>query len=599
MASLPTLPTNSLTANGLTLVTQATWLAFFTAVFQGLYGSDVILTQDTPDGQLINIVIQAILDNQDLTQQVYSSFDPTQAIGTTLDQRLGLVGIKRLGGTFSQVGVTINTSQAITLFGLNQTAQPVYTLSDSSGNSWQLLNTITTAQGTNLGVIFQASLPGPINTTVNSITTQVSSVTGVASVTNPQVPFLIGTSEETDAAAKLRLSQSRQAYFTTLYTALGNISGVTSINIEENDTKTNNPLIPDTGTASDGDNSNSIWVIIGGSPDPSSIANAIYQNRTAGAGMVGSTSFTVTRPDGSTFVVYWDQVQLSDLYVEMWLQSINGITPPAVANIQNQLSAASTFLFTATFASASTSMVINGTIGGDVLTNIAKGQLIQGAGIADNTFVTGVSVSNGVTTVSLSNPTTAPGTTEQVSFFAPGLLIPGIGSTLNINQVATLVQEIDPNSLVSWSGNSFTGGLQIVPVGQSYSQGAYQNIIFPGNPAAYTAQQQPILTPIRTIVYPMIIGPDVSAPNTTYALAVSGANVNATITVANSSSNTQQFSEVGGLGPFAYALTTNNSGGNCTSDGLYTPGVTASVQDVVTVTDTTGVTAIITINVVT
>lgn len=599
MASLPTLPTNSLTANGLTLVTQATWLAFFTAVFQGLYGSDVILTQDTPDGQLINIVIQAILDNQDLTQQVYSSFDPTQAIGTTLDQRLGLVGIKRLGGTFSQVGVTINTSQAITLFGLNQTAQPVYTLSDSSGNSWQLLNTITTAQGTNLGVIFQASLPGPINTTVNSITTQVSSVTGVASVTNPQVPFLIGTSEETDAAAKLRLSQSRQAYFTTLYTALGNISGVTSINIEENDTKTNNPLIPDTGTASDGDNSNSIWVIIGGSPDPSSIANAIYQNRTAGAGMVGSTSFTVTRPDGSTFVVYWDQVQLSDLYVEMWLQSINGITPPAVANIQNQLSAASTFLFTATFASASTSMVINGTIGGDVLTNIAKGQLIQGAGIADNTFVTGVSVSNGVTTVSLSNPTTAPGTTEQVSFFAPGLLIPGIGSTLNINQVATLVQEIDPNSLVSWSGNSFTGGLQIVPVGQSYSQGAYQNIIFPGNPAAYTAQQQPILTPIRTIVYPMIIGPDVSAPNTTYALAVSGANVNATITVANSSSNTQQFSEVGGLGPFAYALTTNNSGGSCTSDGLYTPGVTASVQDVVTVTDTTGVTAIITINVVT
>jgi hypothetical protein len=596
LASLPTIPTNTLTANGLTLVSQADWNTYFTAVFQALYGSDIVLTQDTPDGQLIGIIIQAILDNQDLVQQVYSSFDPTQAIGTALDSRLGLVGIVRLAGTYSLVNVTVTTTQPVQLYGLDQTAQPVYTLSDSNGNQWQLLNSITTSQGANVGIVFQASLPGPTTTTVSSITTQVTGVVGVSSVTNPQAPYQIGTAEESDVSAKIRLAQSRQAFFTSLYTALSNVSGITSINIQENDTSENDSEIPNTGTASSS-NAHSIWVVVGGNASASSIANAIYQNRNAGCGMVGSTSAIVTRPDGSTFTVYWDVVALSDLYIEMWLTSIDGVTPPAVASVAEQLSTSSSYQYTATWSSAATSMTINATVGGDSVSSIAVGQLVQGTGIPDNTFVTGVSTVASTTTVTFSNAATAPGSTSAVTFYTSGLLVPGIGSTLNINQVATLVQQIDSNSLVSWSGNTYTGGIQNVAPGGSYSQSNYKNVIMPGNPSSYTAQQQPTLIPGRTIVYPMIISPASSSPNSTYVVSVSGSNVNTTINVIKS--DTQQFAVAGGYNAWTYSLTTNNSGGSCTSDGLYTAGSTANVTDVVTVTDTTGVTAVINISVVT
>ena len=407
--ALPTIPQNTLTSTGLTLVSQAVWLNYFTLLFQTLYGSNVILTQDSPDGQLINIIIQVLLDNQDLTQQVFSSFDPMQAFGTTLDQRLGIAGIVRLSGTYSQVNITIQATQSTIIYGLDQTVNPVYTLSDSSGNQWELVTTTTLSAGSNINIIFEASSPGPINDVPGSIINQVTSVVGISAVSNPQGPFIIGTSEETDSAVKIRFQSSQQGYYTQLYTALSNVSGISSINIEENDTGQNVSTIPNTGTATI-TNANSIWVIVGGNPVSSEIANAIYQNRSAGCSMVGSQFFPVARPNGSTFTVYWDVVALVDLYVQLHLQSINGTTPPLVANVQNLLSTSASYSTTATWANATTSMTINGST-----TGLAVGQLIQGTGISDNTFTTAISGS----TVTFSPEAIASGSTASVHVFYP------------------------------------------------------------------------------------------------------------------------------------------------------------------------------------
>ena len=75
---------NSLTATGLTLATQAELVAYYTQQYQQIYGSDTILTSDSPDGQLMNIFVQACLDLQDLVMQVYNSFDPDNAIGVKI-----------------------------------------------------------------------------------------------------------------------------------------------------------------------------------------------------------------------------------------------------------------------------------------------------------------------------------------------------------------------------------------------------------------------------------------------------------------------------------------------------------------------------------
>jgi hypothetical protein len=51
-----------------------------------------------------------------------------------------------------------------------------------------------------------------------------------------------------------------------------------------------------------------------------------------------------------------------------------------------------------------------------------------------------------------------PPNTALILAELPGLLAPGVYDTININEIATLVQQIDPNTLVSNSGLSFTSG---------------------------------------------------------------------------------------------------------------------------------------------
>ena len=49
---------NALTATGLVLATQAELLAYYTTQYQNIYGADINLASDTPDGQMMNIQIQ-------------------------------------------------------------------------------------------------------------------------------------------------------------------------------------------------------------------------------------------------------------------------------------------------------------------------------------------------------------------------------------------------------------------------------------------------------------------------------------------------------------------------------------------------------------
>ena len=124
---------NSLTATGLTTSTREELVAFYTAQFQAIYGPDINLESDTPDGQLLNIFVQSVLDLQDLLTQIYNQFDPDNAIGVVLDQRVAINGIQRQGGTHIVTNVTTVVSQALNLPGLDQTAETPFTVSDNVG----------------------------------------------------------------------------------------------------------------------------------------------------------------------------------------------------------------------------------------------------------------------------------------------------------------------------------------------------------------------------------------------------------------------------------------------------------------------------------
>lgn len=325
---------NTIGPTGLTTATQAELVANFTTAMQSIYGATIDLSSNTPDGQMMMIFIQAVLDLEDLLVQIYNTFDPDNAVGVILDQRVAINGIQRQAGTFTVTNVTLVLSQSVNLYGLDQTVQSVFTVADNAGNQWEL-------QATQLGVgpgtivaAFQAAQPGAVLTVPNTITVPVTIVLGVTSINNPTTYTSLGINEESDAQLKVRRQQSvslaSQGYLAGLLAALKNINGVTSAFVYENTTNVTN---------SDGVPGHSIWVIVAGSASNADIAQAIYDKRNAGAGMFGATTFIITQVDGSSFVIRWDGVVAENLFITFKANSVDGINPPNIAAIRAGLPA--------------------------------------------------------------------------------------------------------------------------------------------------------------------------------------------------------------------------------------------------------------------
>lgn len=473
---------NALTGSGITVASQAELVTFFTTAFQTIYGASININPETQDGEMIMTFIQAVLDQEDFLLNLGSSFDPDLAVGVLLDQRVAINGIQRQAGTYTQTNITLVTSQSINLYGLDQTTQSVYTVSDAAGNQYQLVTTqLGLAAGTS-SLLFRAAAPGATAPIPNTITVPVTIILGVTSINNPSVATFVGQNEETDAALRLRRQQSvslsSQGYLAGLLAALKNITGVTYAVVYENNSGTTVGSGSLTGLPG-----HSIWVITAGNGSASAIGSAIYVKRNAGCGMYnsgdgGAQTYTVTQADGTFFPVYWDEVVFVPLYTRFTVTSLNGATPP---NIQGML-----------------------------------------------------------------NPDTG----------FPAKFTPGVDGQVNANQVGTVIQGIDPNSLVSSVGFATNVG------------SAYTTTLTPT-----LANQQFSILGSNTIVIPMYV----SGPQTTNTCS-SGSVL---ATTAMSVLTGQTFIPNGGFPTYTWAITVNNSGGSVnTTTGHYTAGSVAGVDTV-------------------
>lgn len=157
----------------------------------------------------------------------------------------------------------------------------------------------------------------------------------------------------------------------------------------------------------------------------------------------------------------------------------------------------------------------------------------------------------------------------------PAIFTPGVDAQVNANEVSTLVQDIDPNTLAYPVTFSTTVG------------GSYTSSLTPS-----LANQQFSVQGSNTVIIPMYI----SSPQT--ILTVSGGSVIAALTVPHSTGS-QTFLANGGFPSYTWSFQTNASGGSINpTTGAYTAGATPGT-DIVKVTDSFGTpnTAIVTITV--
>ena len=303
--------------SGLTVQTLTDLIAGLTTALKGIYGNDINLDSNSPDGQLVNIFSQAGIDLRELLVDLNSSFDPDQAEGIVLDQRVALNGIKRNAGTFSQVTLQITASMALSLIGLdsqsiqvNPTVTGLYTVLDDAQNAWYLLASQSISGPGTYSFVFRAANMGPVDASVGSITTPQTIVSGITSVTNTAAPSTVGLNEESDTSLKVRrrisIGIAGTGFTRALKAALLNISGVVTAEVSEN-----------TSSSTDvyGTPAHSIWCVVQGGA-PADIALAIYSKKSAGCGMRGGQSYAVANPDGSTYTVYWDIPTAVPLYIK-------------------------------------------------------------------------------------------------------------------------------------------------------------------------------------------------------------------------------------------------------------------------------------------
>ena len=300
------------------------------AKFKTIYGADINLEQNSPDGQFINLLAQEKKDILDLCVQYYNNLDVDRVIGIPQQILYKLNGLTIKAFSYSYVYMDITTTEALNIDGISSENEENpdatgYTVSDNNGNRWILttgqsgVNTVSLTAGVNSNLRFRAADLGAVTALPNTITNMETVIAGITGVNNPANNYRTGGVGESDAEFRIRRNRSvtipSQGFDDGLEAQLLNLTDVTQVKVYQNREDT---------TDANGIPAHSIWVIVqGGSADD--IGNTIYANVPPGVKMHGSESVQVERAIPGTYeTVYYDVGDDENLYVNITIKAISG-----------------------------------------------------------------------------------------------------------------------------------------------------------------------------------------------------------------------------------------------------------------------------------
>lgn len=276
------------TQNGITAPAFDEVLEYFQGKAREIFGSDIVITPDSQDGQMVAIVAQALADVNAQAVVIYSAFNPSTAKGVALDTAVKTNGLTRHTATHStadlrlvgQAGTTIRNGVAI----------------DTNGNRWLLPETVVIPVAGEITVTATAESAGDIVATAGAINRIGTATLGWQTVTNPS-DAVVGSAQETDDELRTRQSKSTSLPSMSLWegiiAAVLDLPGVRRLSgICNND---------DTPT-SEGVPGHTIALIVDGG-EVDEIAETIYLKGCEGTGTFGSVSHTLLDDYGFPHVV--------------------------------------------------------------------------------------------------------------------------------------------------------------------------------------------------------------------------------------------------------------------------------------------------------
>lgn len=313
------------TTEGLTTQTYQEIFDELAAAYRLIYGVDINLDPDSPDGNRVANEAKARLDIQTLVLSIYNQQDPDLATGEAMNKLLKFAGITRGPAARSQVDVTITADQNLSL-------PDEYTVLDDLGQSWLSSGITPLVIGANAVTLFAENF-GAVEADAGTVTEPADIIIGVVSVTNAAAAT-IGQDEETDPEVRVRRNRSLQNPATStlggLFAAIGDLPGVSDVAAYENDDDTYDPVLDMAA--------NSIWLVIEGG-EVADIVETMAKNKTGGTpikgAVTGAYEETQFKPDETPYIIThnmaFDRPTEVPLYITLTVEGIDGATVDTAA----------------------------------------------------------------------------------------------------------------------------------------------------------------------------------------------------------------------------------------------------------------------------
>lgn len=296
--------------------------------FKAAFGSDLIVTADTPQGVLITAEALArdavIRNNADVANQI----NPNLAGGIFLDAICALTGVERIPATRSSVTAQVT--------GVPTTVIPAGSQAQTATGDVFYSAAIITLDGSGEGSgTFYSLEYGPIACGIGDLSQIVTGILGWETVTNADAATL-GATVQSDVSLRAyrrnTLAIQGVSISEAITSALYAIDGVKSLSFREN--------TADTTATIDGISmvAKSVYVCVDGGTD-AAVAAALLANKTCGAAWNGSTTVSVVDQfSGQTYSVSFARPSEVEISIQVTIRSGTSLTDPTTA-VKNSIMA--------------------------------------------------------------------------------------------------------------------------------------------------------------------------------------------------------------------------------------------------------------------
>jgi len=266
-----------LTTSGFEIKDLDTILTECEAEEKNLLGQSLNVRPTSVPGVFNGVFSAKLSEMWEVTEEVYSAWNPDTATGVSLDQLCQITGVIRLAATQSTV--------TLSLTGTPGTPIPTGRRVKNASTNTYWTNPLSGVIGGGSSVLigFQAEATGPSIGVAGTLTIIDTPVSGWSAVTNP-ADATLGRDEETDADLRVRraelLTAAGKGTVDSIRADVRDVDEVTDVEVYENTT-----LVTDV----DGLPGKAFEVLVSGG-DNDEIAQAIWNSKPAGISAHGSAS---------------------------------------------------------------------------------------------------------------------------------------------------------------------------------------------------------------------------------------------------------------------------------------------------------------------